>query len=278
MKKFDSLFETLLTELAPADFLGDVGETVSDVNKKVSDLPGKSQHWSPLQKLDPEIREKIVTAIIKKVFPDNEENTYSLTIDNIEDLRNTIQIAIKEVAADNPEFKASSKWAAKFLADRLANKELFGNVKYTTTDGEKAVKRDVTQKEVRKALNKALEEKPREENDAMYYRAADIDSEDTELHKAFNKLPENDNFTWQEMIDKIGEENAEALKSSGAVIEIIGDGDDEEDSDEPKDSPIVDASDDEEDDVDFDSYYNQINDRSSTKDFSDNLNDNDGIY
>lgn len=276
-QKFDSLVKTFLTELVPADFLGDVGQTVSNVNKKVSELPGKSQHWGPLQKLDSETREKIVDAIIKKVFPDNDENTYSLTINNIDDLKNTIQSVIREVASENPEFKANSKWAAKFLADRLANKELFGNVKYTTSDGKEAIKQNITQKEVRKALNKALEEKPYDENNAVFYKAADFDAEDVSLVKAFNKLPEDGDFTWQEMVDKIGEEKATALKTSGAVIEIIGKKD-EEDEDEPKDSPTLDVDVDEDDDMDFDSFYNQISDRSSTRDFNDSLNDNDGIY
>ena len=152
-QSFDTLIESLLSEMMPADLTGGFGPTVKKVAQKVKELPGKSQHWGPLQKLDQKAREEITAAIIKKVFADNDENTYSLAVDNMEQLKSAISSAIREVAADHPEFKATSKWAAKFLSDRLANKELLGNVVFTSTSGEKLAKKDVTQKEVKKALN-----------------------------------------------------------------------------------------------------------------------------
>jgi hypothetical protein len=237
---FDTLIETLLSEMMPATLMGGFGPAVKNVAKKVKELPGKSQHWGPLQKLDPKQREEITTAIIKKVFADNDENTYALAIDNIQQLRDAIISAVKEVAAENPEFKAGSKWAAKFLADRLSNKELLGNVEFTTTAGKQIAKKDVTQKEVKKALNKALEEAPKvssEEDNVVYRKAADFPSDDTKLVKAFNKLPEED-LKWSAVVSKIGEEAASALKKQGAIIEIVGA---EEEPDEEKEIPALDT-------------------------------------
>jgi hypothetical protein len=135
-----------------------MGSSTERIVKKVSELPGKSQHWQYLQNLNPEIREEIVKEIIKHVFSDNEDNTYSSTIDNVSDLKEAIKDAIVKVASQNPEkFKATSKTIIGFLADRLANKELLGNVKFTTRDGDETVlNKKVTQKQVRAALNKAL--------------------------------------------------------------------------------------------------------------------------
>jgi len=242
---FDTFLESLLNELMPAELAGGFGPTVKSVAKKVKELPGKSQHWSPLQKLDPKTREEITSAIIKKVFADNDENTYALAIDNIQQLRAAIINAIREVASENPEFKAGSKWAAKFLADRLANKELLGNVKFVTTGGKKIAKKEVTQKEVKKALNKALEEAPQtssEEENIVYRKAADFPSDDTALVKAFNKLPEDD-LKWSDVVKKIGQDAANALKKQGAIIEIIGA---EEEPDEEKEVPALEFDDEDE--------------------------------
>lgn len=238
-------FDTLLSEMMPAELTGGFGPTVKKVAQKVKELPGKSQHWGPLQKLDPKAREEITSAIIKKVFADNDENTYALAVDNVQQLRDAIISAIKEVASEHPEFKASSKWAAKFLADRLANKELLGNVKFVTTGGKKIAKKDVTQSEVKKALNKALEEAPQtssEEENVVYRKAADFPSDDRVLVKAFNKLPEED-LKWSEVVNKIGQEAANALKKQGAIIEIVGA---EEEPDEEKEVPALEFDDEDE--------------------------------
>lgn len=239
-KSFDSLLNSLLVELMPAELVGGFQPTVKKVAQKVKELPGKSQHWGPLQKLDPKTREDIASAIIKKVFADNDENTYALAVDNVEQLKNAIISAVKEVSTENPEFKAGSKWAAKFLADRLANKELLGNVEFTTTDGKQVAKKEVTQKEVKKALNKALETAPQtqsEEDNVVYRKAADFPSDDTKLVKAFNKLPEED-LKWSEVVNKVGDEAANALKKQGAIIEIVGA---EEEPDEEKEVPALDT-------------------------------------
>ena len=156
-KRFDSLFKRVLTENTPAELLDTVGGATDKIYNKIEDLEGKSQHWGPLQKLSGDARKAIITSIIKKVFADNEDNTYSTTIDDDRKLKETIKSAIKETSEKNPEFKATGKWAIQFLADRLSNKELLGNVKYTTLDGDKIVHdKDITQKDVTLSLNKAI--------------------------------------------------------------------------------------------------------------------------
>lgn len=165
-KKFDTLIESLISEMMPATLLDTMGGTAERISKKVQELPGKSQHWGPLQKLSFETREEIVKAIIQNVFQDNDDNTYSMAIDNETQLKEAIKDAIKEVATKNPEFKATSKWAIQFLADRLSNKDLLGNVRFTTEAGKDIVQdKDVTHAEVKAALNKALEGPKKEEDE-----------------------------------------------------------------------------------------------------------------
>ena len=165
--KFDSFLSEMLSEMA-ATTNYDPTSMGDKVSQKVAGLPGASQHWKYLQQLTPEVRKDIVTKIIQNIFTDNEDNTYSLSIDNVEDLKQAIISAIKRVAETNPDFKATSNTIIKFLADRLANKDLLGNVKYTTARGEDIVlDKDVTQQDVKNALKKALNPK------------ADIDSEES---------------------------------------------------------------------------------------------------
>jgi hypothetical protein len=156
-KNFDTLLESILSEMMPATSeFGSGTEMGAAVAKKVPSE--KSQHWGPIQKLDDASRQEVINAIIKNVFTDNENNTYSSVIDTPEELKNAIKDAIKEVASSNPAFAktlGSGKWAVQFLADRLSNKELLGNVKYTTAGGDE-LKKDVTQKEVKAALNQAV--------------------------------------------------------------------------------------------------------------------------
>jgi len=178
-KKFDSLVESVLNEMMPATMLDDLGGMTGRISKKVEELPGKSQHWAPLQKLSPEDRAKVVKAIIQNVFADNDENTYSTTIDNPDQLKDAIKDAIGSVAEEIPEFKAGGKWAIQFLADRLSNKELLGDVKYTTMGGEEIVDKEVTQKEVKQALRKALE-KPVADGNGEEDIEAEIENETVE--------------------------------------------------------------------------------------------------
>jgi hypothetical protein len=246
-KNFDTLLEQMLSEMMPASMYDDMGTATSNISKKIEELPGKSQHWGPLQKLTPEVREQIVKAIIQNVFPDNDENTYSIAIDNSQQLKSAIIDAVKEVAAVNPEFKANSKWAAKFLADRLSNKDLLGNVKYTTMSGEETIKKNVTQKEVKQALNKALEEAPKEapeetqaeepseqeekqaKTEMVFTKTPDVDYEPpAELQKAFDSIPEDKELSWQQVVKLIQTTPALALLDAKGLIETEKDVDEEE--------------------------------------------------
>lgn len=248
-KNFDTLLESMLSKLiseAPVSMEGSPGEMAAAIHKKVQDLPGKSQHWSPLQKLSAEDQERIIRAIINNVFTER-GNTYSPMADDRNQLKELIKSAIIKVANVTPEFKAGGKWAVQFLADRLANEDLLGKVKYTTEGGEE-IKKDVTQKEMKAALNKALgdtkgqsvwkkssqeeapveepaaeEEAPEEikkEVETVYVKAADLNSDDTELQKAFAKLPDNKEMSWNEVLKKVGMTKGLALMDAGGLSEI----------------------------------------------------------
>lgn len=158
-KNFDLFVESILNEMMPAT--SEFGSGTEMGHAVTGKIPAeKSQHWGPLQKLDDETRKEVAMAIISKVFSDNENNTYSSVIDTPEQLKDAIKDAIKEVAEENPKFQktlGSGKWAVQFLADRLANKELLGKTKYTTSGGEE-LKKEVTQKEVSAVLKKAVDE------------------------------------------------------------------------------------------------------------------------
>lgn len=251
-KSFDTLVESLLSEMMPATSeFGSGVDMGAAVAKKVP--TEKSQHWGPIQKLDVDTRTEIINAIISNVFTDNENNTYSSVIDTAEELKNAIKDAIKEVASSNPAFAktlGSGKWAVQFLADRLSNKELLGNVKYTTAGGNESVKQEVTQKEVKAALNKALEKAPTEaevtsakaeakqeaseeiapkaasdelETEVVYQKAADLESDDAELQKAFAKIPADKDLSWEQLLKTVGMTKAQALIDAGGLSEITKD-------------------------------------------------------
>jgi hypothetical protein len=285
-KKFDALLEAMLAEMMPASMMDGFGpgEMTSAVGKKIDELPGKSQHWGPLQKLSAEDRSRIIRAIINNVFTEK-ENTYTPMADDRNQLKELIKSAIVKATKDHPEFKAGGKWAVQFLADRLANEELLGKVKYTTEGGDE-IKKDVTQKEMNAALNKALadtkgqsvwkksqqeepaveevpvEEEPAAEEEAptedkevrtVYIKAADLSSDDSDLQKAFGKLPDDSEMSWEEVIKKIGTSKALALLDAGGLSEEekeIEPGEDEE-------IPALDAADDDSPDLsNFDRLIN----------------------
>jgi hypothetical protein len=285
-KEFDALLESMLSEMMPASMMDDFGpgEMTSAVGKKLEELPGKSQHWGPLQKLNSEDRSKIIRAIINNVFTEK-GNTYTPMADDRNQLKELIKSAIVKATKDHPEFKAGGKWAVQFLADRLANEELLGKVKYTTEGGEE-IKKDVTQKEMNAALNKALadtkgqsvwkkssqaeepaaeeevveeppaaEEEPAEDKQVqtVYVKAADLNSDDSDLQKAFSKLPDDKDMSWEEVIKKIGTSKALALLDVGGLSEE----EKELEPGEDEDVPALDAADDEAPDLsNFDKLIN----------------------
>lgn len=230
-KNFDTLLEQMLSEMMPAD-IGDMGfgGAVERIKGGVPEGEAKG-HWAPLQKLSAEDRETVLKEIFKEVFSEK-ENTYAPTVDNAEELHSAIQSAIQKVSGTTG-LKASGKWAAKFLADRLMTL-LKNNVKYTTSVGDE-VQKDMTQKEFKQALNKALEEAPaeapseketeapaEEEKDIemVYVKAADLASDDADLQKAFNKLPDDKEMSWEEILKTIGMTKGMALIDVGGLSEI----------------------------------------------------------
>jgi hypothetical protein len=286
-KNFDTFLESMISEMMPASMMNDFGpgEMTSAVSKKVKELPGKSQHWGPIQKLPEEKREKIIRAIIDNVFTEK-GNTYTPMADNKEELKALIKSAITKTTSEYPEFKAGGKWAVQFLADRLSNEELLGKVQYTTETG-KEIKADVTQKEFKAALNKALEDAPKEsvwkktsdkeeskpeeklkeepseetsekEVELVYTKAADLNSDDPDLQKAFAKLPEDKELSWQEIVKQIGTTKALKLMDSGGITETAK----EKEVGEEEDVPALEVSDDE--DVDLSNFDKFINPYFST--------------
>lgn len=267
-KEFDALLESMLAEMMPASMMDDFGpgEMTKAVATKLHDLPGKSQHWGPLQKLSPEDRQKIIRAIINNVFTER-DNTYTPMADDKNQLKELIKSAIVQTAKDHPVFKEGGKWAVQFLADRLSNEELLGKVKYTTETG-KELKQDVTQKEFKAALNKALEDAPATpstwkkssdvekapkekaskeeapaEVDMVYAKAADLNSDDPDLQKAFSKLPDNKEMSWKEVLKTIGTNKAltlaQALMDAGGLTETAK----EREVGEEEEVPALDADD-----------------------------------
>ena len=238
-KRFDTLLEQMLSEMMPADISGFEGGMGGAVKHFAGTIPeGEPKgHLAPLQKLSKEDRDTILREIFKEVFSEK-ENTYSPMTDNQEELHGAIQSAIQKVSG-RTSLKASAKWASKFLADRIMT-SLKNKVQYTTAGGEEAVQKEMTQKEFKQALNKALqevpestpakeeepaaEESPAEETEKevnlVYVKAADLNSDDADLQRAFNKLPEDKEMSWEEVIKTIKMSPALALLDAGGLTEI----------------------------------------------------------
>lgn len=264
-KTFDALLESMLAEMMPASMMDDFGPEVmtAATNKKIENLPGKSQHLGPLQKLSAGDRVRIIRAIINNIFTEK-GNTYTPMADDKDQLKELIKSAIIKVAKNTalsksetggPDFKAGGKWAVQFLADRLANEELLGKVKYTT-EGGKEIKKDVTQKEMKAALNaaladtkgqsvwkrsaeseeasfakkaakapvaapKAADEKPEvnTEMETVYFKVKGFNTDDEVLQKAYDKLPEDKDMSWKEICKLVKASVGDQLLTAGGLGE-----------------------------------------------------------
>jgi hypothetical protein len=230
-KQFDALLEQMLSEMMPAD-IGEIGFGGATKELKSGVPAGEPKgHWAPLQKLSPEDQEKVIEEILKEVFSEK-ENTYAPTVDEPEQLKDAIKSAIQAVSG-RTGLKAAGNWAAKFLSDRLFTL-LKNKVKYTTSGGEE-VQKDMTQKDFKQALKKALEEAPKEEPstseeeapeekqdaeiETVYTKAADLNSDDADLQKAFRKLPDDKEMSWEQILKTIGMTKGMALIDAGGLIE-----------------------------------------------------------
>jgi len=284
-KTFDALLESMLSEMMPASMMDDFGpgEMEKAVNKKVEELPGKSQHWGPLQKLSAGDRERIIRSIIKTVFPEK-GNTHTPMADNKEQLKELIKSAITKATKDHSEFKAGGKWAVQFLADRLANEELLGKVKYTT-EGGKEIKNDVTQKEMKAALNAALadtkgqsvwrrsaeseeasfakkaakapvvapetEVKPPEdktEMETVYFKVKEFTTDDETLQAAYDKLPDDKDMSWKEVCKLVKASVGDRLLTDGGI------GEEEREIEAGEETEVGDLDIEDEQDVDLSSF------------------------
>ena len=150
-KKFDELFESLLLEMMPASFEGDYGGLSRHISSNVP--PGLTKgHWAPIQKLGEEDRSKVLDAILKDVFTE-EDGKLVANADSQQELHVLVKSAIQKASSSTP-LKAAGNWAAQFLADRIMTL-LRDKIKYTTASGEE-ISKPATQKDFRKALNTAL--------------------------------------------------------------------------------------------------------------------------
>ena len=254
-KNFDTLLESLLNEMMPADISGFDGGAGGARKHILSNVPAGEPkgHWAPIQKLSPEDREKVLDAILQKVFTEK-GNTLSPNTDNANELKSAIASAVKQVSGETA-LKASGNYAAKFLSDRIMTL-LKSTVKYTTGGGEELSK-DMTQKEFKKALDQAITkqsvekapeaeeaaEEPDSEAEMVYTKAADLSSDDSDLKKAFNKLPDNKEMSWKEVLKTVGMSNADALIKAGGLIET----EKEEGESEGQEVPELEFGDDEDD-------------------------------
>jgi len=313
-RKFDTLLENILSEMMPASMMDDFGP--GDMTKaavdKVRALSKPSQHYGPLQKLNDNDRSRIVRAIIDAVFTER-GNTYTPMADDKDELKDLIKAAIIKVSKDTelststeggPKFKAESKWAVQFLADRLAHEDLLGKVKYTTEDG-KELKKTVTQKEMKAALDAALEDtkgqnawkkshkdevtpEPEEseeevedveepaasaeeegeqeaeeqskkedpfkgKTETVYFKDGDFQSDDEKLQKAYEKLPDNKDMTWQEVVKLLRTSTAIDLLDAGGIKE------EERDVEENGDEFVSALDADEDDSADLSNFDRIIN-------------------
>ena len=198
-KRFNALFEQLLSE-APSD-IGDIGLSGAVKHVKGGVPEGEAKgHWAPLQKLSSEDRETVLNAIFKEVFSEK-ENTYAPTSDSPEELRDAMQSAIQKVSGSTA-LKASGKWSAKFLADRLMTL-LKGKVKYTTSAEGGELQKDVTQKEMKHALDSALERLSAETQRI--------------IDRLIDKLdPDVEEYTLAEFKDMLAQDNPELEEADAA--------------------------------------------------------------
>jgi hypothetical protein len=232
-KNFDTLLESVLTRLDEAPISMDPSEqerVVSDTVKTASEAP-MSGHWKPLKKQGDEAEmAKFVKSVLNLVLPEN-NNTYNPDINTAAELKAEVLKAVEQVSK-------KSGWAQKFLADRLSNKSLIGSVTYELAANAINTETPVTQKQFSAALKKKVEEitsaegqkerieknvAPKEkqaEVETVYTKAADLNSDDSDLQKAFSKLPDKE-LSWQEVVKLIGNSAAQQLLDPkiGALIE-----------------------------------------------------------
>lgn len=269
-KGFDQYCESLLLELMPAELGADFGSTSDTIKSSVPETA--TYHWKALQALEPAKREEVINSIIQKVFPEK-DFTYSSSIDDKKQLHAAVTQAIKDTAQEIPEFKPGGNTMIRFLADRLVGKERLGNVTYTDAEGTEVssgkssrAEGGMTQSEFKAKLKAAVakadageelsaeaDEEPKENSDVemVYTKAADISTDDSDLVRAFKKLPEGD-MDWQKVLKTVGLSAAQKLLDIGALVET------EKEASESDETEAKDLEFDEEDSADLSQFDKMI--------------------
>lgn len=254
-KNFDTLLESMLSEMAAT--LKDFNSTANLIKSKIPSGDPKG-HFAPLQRLNNEDKNKVIEAILKQVFPEK-NNTYASDIDNPTDLHKKLQKAIRTVSLSTP-LKAAAEYASKFLADRL--KTIFKEapektITYTTPSGEEVKIVNVTQKQFKDGLNKALkntegqsvwkksaeselnsqakkaakeapveeptaEEETEVETQTIYFKNKNFNSEDADLQKAYDALPDNKDMSWEEVLSTLKKAGFKKAMSTALNLHSAG--------------------------------------------------------
>jgi len=245
-KNFDTLIESVISRLNEAPIaMENPEEVVSRTVKTAAEAP-MSGHWKALKKQGDEAQmASFVKKVLDIVLPEK-NHTYNPHINTAAELKDEILRAVETVSK-------KSGWAQKFLADRLANKSLIGSVTYELAAGAMENEAPVTQKQFNAVLKKKVEEiaspegkkarieknvAPKQKESAeetVFSKAADLNSDDADLQKAFAKLPDRD-LSWQEVLKMIGNAKAQELLSKGGLIETTKETETEEEPEFSEDS------------------------------------------
>ena len=227
-KNFDTLLEQMHSELiSEAPISGDISSIAPKIISKAEEAP-MSGHWKLLKQQ--QNIEQAVYDILKIVLPEK-DNTYNPDIDTPEQLKAAIKDAIEEVTS-------KKGWAAKFLADRLANKELIGSVTFDVANAVLAANAPVTQKEMRAQIKKATEtfvtpegQKARiEQKSKKTTPSSETEqfSTTTEYQlippsqKDLNVMPEEERDAYEALYDEAtGRELRDAVKGTGYTVSKI---------------------------------------------------------
>jgi hypothetical protein len=226
-KNFDTLLEQMHSELiSEAPISGDISSIAPKIISKAEEAP-MSGHWKLLKQQ--QNVEQVVQDILKIVLPEK-DNTYNPDIDTPEQLKAAIKDAIEEVTS-------KKGWAAKFLADRLANKELIGSVTFDVANAVLGANAPVTQKEMRAQIKKATEtfvtpegQKARIEQKSKKATSSEAEQFSTTTNyqlippsqKDLNVMSEEEKDAYEALYDEAtGRELRDAVKGTGYTVSKI---------------------------------------------------------
>lgn len=208
---FDSLYESLLTELTPIDIVPGYSGTGEETTAEFPEKSAGKYALTPEQ--TKEVAEKVIAKLRElgnhsdKTFKDFQEED--------------IAPIIKEVAGIN---LSNAKFAARVVHNALKVAGIITDER----DGTKLVKAKPTPSDIENTVVAANEEgeaqetssdehTSTEDEDLVYYKTADFDIDDAELEKKWNKLPEG-NLEWEQIVKLVGTTSALKLLEKGALL------------------------------------------------------------